>query len=191
MNTKTATTNKVSGKAFDMGLFKRIMSYMNPIKGTFYLASFLTVLLGIIAPIRPWLILYMVNEYIETGDKMGLLFWTLVFVGILIMEGILEFYQTYLANWLGQNITRDLRIELFNKITDFQLKYFDRTPIGRLVTRSISDIETINNIFSQGILTIISEILRLVIVVIIMFIINWEAALLVLTPVSILVWATR
>jgi ATP-binding cassette subfamily B protein len=133
----------------------------------------------------------MVNEHIEGQDPTGLYYWTLFVIGILLMEGVVQFYQTYWANWLGQRIVKDIRTELYDKIIHFRSSYFDNTAIGRLVTRAVSDMETIANIFSQGVLIIIGDILKLVVVVIAMFIISWKFSLLVLIPVPILIYATR
>lgn len=180
-----------TGKAFDLHLIKRVFSYAKPVRGVLYGTLFLTIILAFLGPIRPYLINIMVNQHIEDQDLTGLYNWTLIVIGILLLEGIVQFYQTYLANWLGQRIVKDIRVELYDKITHFRSSYFDNTAIGRLVTRAVSDMETIANIFSQGVLIIIGDILKLVVVVIAMFLISWRFSLLVLIPVPILIYATR
>ena len=181
----------VSGKAFDSQIFWRLMSYARPYKMRFWLTLFLTIFLATIGPLKPFLIIVIVNDYIATKDLVGLSNWSMVYVGIIVIESLVTFFQTYSANWLGQNIIRDIRVRLYEHIIHFKLKYFDNTPIGRLVTRCVSDIETIAEVFSSGILIIIGDILKLVVIVAIMFAVNWKFALVVLIPVPILIFATR
>ncbi len=184
-------SSNVSGRAFDLHLLRRVFSYARPVKGTFYVAMVLTIILAFLGPLRPYLINIMVDQHIEGKDPNGLYYWTMVVIGILFLEAIVQFYQTYLANWLGQRIVKDIRIELYDKIANFRTSYFDNTAIGRLVTRAVSDMETIANIFSQGVLIIMGDILKLVAVVLAMFIISWKFSLLVLLPIPLLIYATR
>ncbi len=179
-----------TGKVFDMGLLKRVLSFVKPYKGRFYFTGFLTILLAFLGPIRVMLIGVTIDTFIETNNKDGLLYWASLVVVALVAEAILQFFQVYLANWIGQTVIKDLRVSLFNKVTAFKLKYFDRTPIGNIVARSISDIETVRDIFSQGILTIIGDILKLVVVVAFMLYINWKFTLLALAPIPLLFFAT-
>ncbi|MEM7162911.1 MAG: ABC transporter ATP-binding protein [Bacteroidota bacterium] len=181
----------VSGKAFDSQIFWRLMSYAKPYRMRFWLTLGLTLFLAAIGPFKPYLIILIVNDYIATKDIVGLTNWSMVYIGIIAIESIAQFFQTYSANWLGQNIIRDIRVRLYRHVVNFKLKYFDNTPIGRLVTRCVSDIETIAEVFSSGILVIIGDILKLMVIVVIMFIINWKFALVVLIPVPILIFATR
>lgn len=180
----------VAGKALDLKLLRRVLSYASPYKLQFTLGTLLTLLLGAIGPIRPVLIMVMVNDYIATGNQQGLLNMAIIIVGLLFAEAIVQFFQVYMASWLGQHIIYDIRSQLFRHITHFRLQYFDKTPIGTLVTRAVSDIETIAEIFSQGILTIIGDLLKLILIVAFMFWINWQFTLLVLIPIPILFVAT-
>ncbi|MCA1763091.1 MAG: ATP-binding cassette domain-containing protein, partial [Flavobacteriales bacterium] len=125
--------------------------------------------------------------YVIENDPDGLLLLTLVVVGILLLEAVAQFYQTYYSNWIGQSVTIDLRSKLFTHITSFKLKYFDNTAIGTLVTRCISDIETIAQIFSQGLLTVMGELLKLIVVIAVMFAINWKLTLYSLAPIPVLI----
>ena len=195
--------SKESG--LDGKVLRRVFRYVKPYRAQFVLALFLTILGATIGPLRPLIIGDMIKAYvagqnsflIELGDKVsikhedGFLFWTLVVIGSLFIEGIISFYSTYMSSWLGQSIIRDIRTRLFRKISSFKLKYYDNTPIGSLVTRVISDIEAIADIFSQGILTIFSELLRVVIVLVFMFTTSWELSLLCLIPLPIMFIATR
>ncbi len=180
---------QVTGKAFDLKLFTRVLKYVAPYKRIFYLSFFLTVLLAGLAVIRPILIGKAIDEYVVTNDSNGLLVLMLLVTGILFVEAAVQFYQTYYSNWLGQSVTIDLRSILFNHITSFKLKYFDRTAIGTLVTRCISDIETISQIFSQGLLSVMGEVLKLIVVITAMFVFSWKLTLYVLVPIPLLIFS--
>ena len=181
----------VSGNAFDLGLLIRVLRYVKPYRAMFTFTTFMVIFSALLAPLRPYLIQYTLDETIII-PKPGLLkTMILLIVGILILEGIVQFLQTYLANWLGQSVIRDLRVDVYRKITHFRLKYFDQTPIGTLVTRAVSDIETIADIFSDGVLIIVGEILKLSVVLIVMFILDWRLTLICIIPIPVLLWATN
>jgi ATP-binding cassette subfamily B multidrug efflux pump len=180
----------VEGKAFDYHLFKRVIAYIKPYKVKFYITAILTVLLAFLGPVKPKMIGDTIDKYIVPGDGEGMLRWIMLIVAVLFLEAILQFFQTYLANWLGQSVVIDIRVGLFRKITGFKLKYFDNTAIGTLVTRVISDIETIGDIFSQGILTIIGDILKLIVVIAYMLYVDWKLALLCMASIPLLIVAT-
>ncbi len=182
--------NEITGKAFDFKLLKRVLRYVKPYRGLFAATGLLTIVLAVLGPLRPWLIQYTVDHAIITPRPSLLLNLTLLLIGLLLLEGALQFVETYSANKVGQLVIRDLRNEVFQKITGFKLKYFDRTPIGRLVTRAVSDIETISEIFSQGILVIIGDVLKLIVVVGFMFYTSWQLTLFSLIPIPILIVAT-
>lgn len=181
----------VSGNAFDLQLFLRVMRYARPYKAMFVYTTILVLLAAVIAPLRPWLIQYTLDETIIIPRPEMLKLMTMVIVGMLVFESVVQFAQTYMANWLGQSVIRDLRMDVYNKITGFRLKYFDKTPIGTLVTRAVSDIETIADIFAQGVLIIIGEILKLVVVIGFMFVIDWRLTLICILPIPFLLWATN
>lgn len=184
-------SQNVAGKAFDVSVFRRVMGFVKPYQVVFYLTLLLTILTAGLSVVRPMLIGTAIDQYVMKEDAEGLLFLTLLVIGLLVVEAVFQFYQTYYANWLGQNVTIDLRSQLFRHVTRFKLRYFDRTPIGQLVTRVVSDIETIAEIFSQGILVIMGDILKLVVVVVVMFVYNWQLTLLVLLPIPVLLVATN
>jgi len=180
----------ISGKTFDIPLFKRIMSYVNPYKKIFYITAFLSIILAIVSPVRPILIQQIIDKYVLTLDKEGLLLMSMLLVLILIIEAILQYLYTYLANLLGQSVIKDLRVQVFKHVLDFKLKYFDNTPIGLLVTRTVSDIETIAEVFSQGVLVIMGDLLKLIAIIAVMFYTDWQLALVSLIPLPILLFAT-
>jgi ATP-binding cassette subfamily B multidrug efflux pump len=182
---------EVSGKAFDYGLFVRVLGYVKPYRLTFFFTGLLTLLSAGLGPLRPVLIQYTLDNAIIQPDPPLLVNMTIILIAILILEALVQFSQTYMANWVGQSVIRDLRSMTYQKILSFKLKYFDRTPIGTLVTRVISDIETIADIFSQGILIIIGDIIKLVFVIGIMFYTSWQLSIMSLLSLPILVVATR
>ena len=182
--------SEVSGKAWDLKLFQRVFKYIKPYNKEFYFTALLVVILAILAPVRPYLIQYMIDEEVAVSDIEGVRNITLLLIGVMIFEAIIQFYQSYLANWLGQSIIKDIRVQLYRHVLSFKLKYFDRTPIGTLVTRNVSDIETISNIFAEGILVIFGDILKLLAVVSVMLYTDWLLTLIALIPIPILIFAT-
>lgn len=181
----------VSGNAFDLSLFKRILKYAKPYRKTFYFTAFLTLVLAGLAPVRPVLIQYTLDKSIIEPNLPLLLNLTILMIVVLIAETIIQFFQTYLANWLGQTVIKDLRLKVYNTISSFKLKYFDNTAIGTLVTRTISDIETIAEIFSDGILIIIGDLLKLLVVIVVMFYSDWKLTLFSLSSIPLLIIATN
>lgn len=179
------------GKAFDVGLFRRVMGFVQPYKRLFWITFGLTILLSFLGVVRPVIMAKMIDDHAVTGDMNGLYLLMSIVVALLVVEALVQFYQAYWTSWLGQTVTFDLRQALFAKITGFRMRYFDRTPIGTLVTRVISDLETIDDIFSQGLLMIMGDLLKLVVVIVVMFVYNWELALWSMVPIPLLLWATN
>lgn len=158
----------------------------------FFLAVFTTVLLAAVSPIRPLVIKYMVDEFIEkTKDVDQLFYWTMIVIGMLLAEGIFQFVSNYFSNLFAQSIIRDIRKKLMDHIMSFNIRYFDRTPVGTHVTRLVADLEAITDVFSAGMMAIIGDLLMLLFIVILMLFTNWSLALLVLIPIPILIFATR
>ena len=181
----------VKGNVFDVKIFKRVLKYVRPYRKQFNFTALLTIILAFLGPSRPLLVKYTVDNSIIIPDSELLIKLTLAMVALVIIETIVQFYQTYMANWVGQSVIKDLREETFHKISAFKLKYFDQTPIGTMVTRVVSDIETIADLFSNGILIIIGDIMKLLVVIIIMFITDWRLALLSLASIPLLLVATK
>ena len=184
-------SSKVSGKAFDFELFKKTLVFVKPYKIRFWATAVLTIALGFLAPVKPKLIGDTIDKFIVPGDADGLEKWMLIILLFLVLESILQFYQTYSANYLGQSVVIDIRTKLFNHLAKFKLSFYDKTPIGTLVTRVISDIETIGEVFSQGILIIMGDILKLVLVIAYMFFVDWRLALLSIASIPLLLIATN
>jgi len=181
----------MKAKAFDTKVFKRIMVYTKPYKWRFNAVIVWAISLSIFAALRPYLLKQTVDGYIQTNDQQGLLFYIILMGIVLLLEVISQFYFVYWANWLGQDIVKDIRIKLFKHLLSFRMKYFDNAPVGQLVTRSVSDIEAIARIFSQGLFMIVSDLLKMVVVLIFMFYMNWKLTWIVIVAMPILVIATR
>lgn len=182
--------SEISGKALDIHILSRVLKYVKPYKGTFLLTLGLTIGLAALSPLRPILIQYTFDHYIVTPDPDGLLRMTLIIVAVLLFESAVYYFYTYSANWLGQTVIKDLRMEIYRHINNLKLQYFDKNAIGTLVTRAVSDIETIADIFSNGILVIFGDILKLITVIIVMFWVDWQLALISLSTIPLLLVAT-
>jgi ATP-binding cassette subfamily B multidrug efflux pump len=182
--------SKITGDAFNVSLLKRIFQYVKPYRKIFIWSVILTILLALIAPVRPFLIKYTLDNYILKGHYNGLLMMTIVMLFMLVLQSIIQYSHTLLTNTLGQSAIRDLRINVFNHITRLRLKYFDKTPIGQLITRTVSDLETISDIFSEGLIVIIGDILQVIAIIGVMFYADWQLTIVVLLPIPLLVMAT-
>jgi len=180
----------VTGKAFDLSLFRRIFSYVKPYRKTFTLSICTTITLAAVAPVSPWLTQYMFDHYVVKPNPGMLLNATIILVVLLVFQGLLQFADSYLSSKIGQTIVKDIRVGLFKHISQLRLKYFDNTPIGTLVTRVVSDIETIGDIFSEGLIVITGDILKLIVIVIVMFATNVKLTLISLATIPVLLVAT-
>ena len=183
-------TKKPSSNQVDAQLLKRVLAEAAPYKSLLLGTTLMAIMLAPLATIRPWLVQRMVDEYIVRSDIDGLLKLSIIFIIVLFLHAFLTYLFTYLSGVLGQAVVRDLRIKIFNHINRFNLSYFDKTPIGTSTTRTINDVETINTVFSQGVITIIADILTLIVVLAIMFITSWELTLIALTTSPFLVIAS-
>lgn len=181
----------MQAKAFDRNLFKRILKYTRPYKKRYYGVILFAVSLSVFAALRPYLLKKTVDEYIKPMDQHGLLFYVTMMGVVLICETFSQFYFVYWANWLGQDIIKDIRTKLFKHMLSFRMRYFDNSPVGMLVTRSVSDIEQIAKIFSQGLFMIFSDLLKMFVVLLFMFYMNWRLTWIVIIAMPILVYITR
>jgi len=181
----------MKAKAFDTALFKRILKYTKPYKWRYYGVIIFAISLSVFAALRPYLLKQTVDGYIKTHDKHGLLMYIILMGAVLLMEVFSQFYFVYWANWLGQDIVKDIRTKLFKHILSFRMKYFDLVPVGQLVTRSVSDIESIARIFSQGLFMIISDLMKMLVVLLFMFYMNWKLTWIVVVAMPVLVYITR
>jgi ATP-binding cassette subfamily B multidrug efflux pump len=181
---------KVNGKVFDLKLFGRLMDYSNPYRLTYYFVLFSAILLSVFSTLSPYLLKVVVDDYITPKDYEGLQFFSILMLLTLFLEVFFQFIFIYYANWLGQMIVKDLRVELFQKLIRFKMAYYDTSAVGRLVTRSVSDIETIASIFSQGLFMIIADLFKMGVVIGVMLYVNWQLSLIVFSVLPVILYAT-
>jgi len=182
---------KVSGKIFDLKLFSKLLVFVKPFKGTYYFVLVAAILLSLFSTLTPYLLKVTVDDYIRPKNYEGMLLFVGFMLGALLLEVVFQFLFVFYANWLGQKVIKDLRVKLFEKIIFFKMAYFDTTAVGRLVTRAVSDIETIASIFSQGLFMIIADLLKMILVIGVMLYVDWRLTLIVFSILPIILYATR
>lgn len=182
--------NVKSGDIIDTKVLRKLYEFVTPYKQRFYILVALTLLLAVLAPTRPLLIQKAIDDYVTLGDAAGLMRMTYLLIGLLVIHALVQFGHTYLSGWIGQVIIRDIRVRLFKHLLKMRLKYFDNTPIGRLVTRNISDVETLSDVFSQGLAEIIGDLLQLVAILGVMFYVDWQLTLVSLCTLPLLIIST-
>lgn len=175
---------------FNISSLRRVFQYAAPYKNRFYISIVLAILLAVITPVRPMLIQLTVDKYITQSLPKMVINITLIQIGIIIVETLMRFWFSFTTAWLGQAVVKDIRITVYQKILGLNLKQFDKTPIGTLTTRTINDIESINEIFSDGLIPIIADILSIVCILFYMFSINWQLTLISLIPFPVMILAT-
>ncbi|MDB5255709.1 MAG: rsaD [Chitinophagaceae bacterium] len=187
---KKETAAKVSGNLFDMEVTSKLARYIKPYRGFFILEIILTILVALLATIKPFIIQHIIDNEIANKDLPGLYLMIGSLLAVLVAHVIVSYANTYLADWLGQSIIRDIRIKLYGHIMRFRLSFFDKTPIGRLVTRNISDIETLSNFTSEGLAGILGDFLQLALILGFMLYINWKLTLISLCVLPFLLIST-
>ena len=185
------SNKNMKATAFDTTVFKRILEYAKPYKMRFNGVILFAIFLSIFAALRPYLLKLTVDDYIKTHDKNGLLWYVTLMGIVLILEVLSNFFFVYWANWLGQDIVKDVRVKLFKHMLSFRMKYYDNAPVGQLITRSVSDMESIAKIFSQGLFMIGSDLLKMVVILGFMLKENWRLTCIVFVAMPILVYITR
>lgn len=179
-----------SGNIIDFKVLRRIMKFVKPYKGRFYFLIFLTLAIGILTPIRPLLIQWTLDNQVAAGDYNGMAIMMLALVGLLLVQSVAQYVHTYMSGWMGQQVIRDIRTALFKHLVSLRLRFFDKTPIGRLVTRTISDVETLADVFSEGLAAMVSDLLQLIFILSFMFYQDWRLALLSLATLPLLLIST-
>ena len=181
-----------SGPQKKYNLFVRLLRMAKPYKRYYYISFLCIIILSFLGPLRPYLIGEMVDNYIiNTQNKQKLLEWSLIIAGILMMEGVFQLTATYFSNLLAQSVIKDIRTKTFNHLLSFKMRYFDKTPVGALVTRVVSDVEAITEVFSAGLMEISGDLISLFFILILMFSTNWQLSLMTLIPLPVLIIATR
>src|ERR1700722_3735512 len=187
-------------KIFEFSLLGRVFHYAAPYKNRVYGSIVLSILLAVLAPLRPFLIQLTMNGYIRKGMAPGLslkermealIIWiTVLQVVLLLIETVARFYFSFITAWLGQTVVRDLRVDVYKKVLGLNLSQFDKTPIGTLTTRTINDIEAINDIFSDGLIPLLADLLSILSILLFMFLADWRLTLICLAPFPFLLLAT-
>ena len=182
---------KVKGKIFDVKLFTKLLVFVKPYNITFYGVLTSAILISLLSTLTPYLLKVVVDDYLLLKNYDGMQSIIQIMIAVLFLEVVFMFLFTYYANWLGQKVIKNLRVKVFDKILKFKMSFFDKNAVGRLVTRTVNDIETIASIFSQGLFMIIADILKMVTVLTVMTIINLELTIVVVSIFPILIYATR
>ena len=151
-----------SGNIIDFNVLKRLVKFLQPYKGRFYVLVFLTVFLGVLTPLRPILIQWTLDKHVAFGDYQSMVYVMGLLIFLLLLQSFIQYSHTYLSGWMGQHVIRDIRTRLYGHLLSLRLKFFDKTPIGRLVTRTISDVETLADVFSEGLAAMISDFLQII-----------------------------
>ena len=176
---------------FDNRLFSKLMFYVKPYKNTYYFVMSAAILVSAFSVLTPYLLKIIVDDFIRLKDYDGMVLIIILMLITLIGEVMFQFFFVFFANLLGQNVIKDLRLVLYNKIIGFRMSYFDQSSVGRLVTRAVNDIETIASIFSQGLFMIVADLLKMGVIIIIMLLINWKLSLIVFSILPLIIYATR
>ena len=172
-------------KLFDFRLLRRVFQHAKPYKTKFYISLVLAIILAVLSPVRPYLIQLTINNFIRLNKIDWIIWITVIQIGLLFLETGFRFYFSFLTAWLGQTVVKDLRVAVYEKILGLNLSQFDKTPIGTLTTRTINDIEAINDIFSDGLIPIIADLLSIVAILGYMFYVDWRLTLICLAPFPI------
>lgn len=179
-----------SGNIIDWKVVKRILGFIRPYRGRFYSLIVLTFLLGVLTPIRPMLIQYTLDKHVGAGEYWSMVYVMVFILALLVLQSGVQYVHTYLSGRIGQYVIRDLRVQLYQHIVNLRLKFFDKTPIGRLVTRTISDVETLNDVFSEGLAAMAGDLLQIVFILGVMFYMDWRMALVSLSTIPLMLLAT-
>jgi ATP-binding cassette subfamily B multidrug efflux pump len=179
-----------SGQIFDLPTLRRLYVFVRPYQKQFYLLIGIIMLNAFLAPLTPLLIKYTIDTPIANGDYKQLTVMLVIMIVVTVIQGGAQFWNTYMSGWLGQYIIRDIRVQLYQKIIGLRLKFFDQTPIGRLVTRTISDVETLSNVFSDGMAAIAGDILQLTLIIGVMFYTDWKLSMISLSMIPLMLFCT-
>ena len=179
-----------AGEILDMTVLRQLYTYVKPYQKQFYFLVVLTITLAILAPTRPYFIQIAIDEHVAVGDAPGLLRIITLLVGLMVIQALAQWAHTYYSGWIGQVIIKDIRVRLYKHLLKLRLQFFDNTPIGRLVTRNVSDIETLADVFSEGLAAIIGDLLQIITILGVMFYIDWKLTLVSLSTLPLLVIST-
>jgi ATP-binding cassette, subfamily B, multidrug efflux pump len=179
-----------SGNIIDFKVVRRILGFVRPYKGRFYLVIVLTVVLGFLAPVRVMMIQYTLDNHVASGNYDAMLTVMILLLVLLLAQTVFQYVHTYVSGRIGQYVIRDIRIKLYEHLVNLRLRFFDKTPIGRLVTRTISDVEALADVFSEGLAAMAGDLLQIVFILAFMFWQDWRLALVSLSTIPFMLLAT-
>ncbi len=182
--------DEILGKAYDSNLMMRLIRYLRPYKWQVTGAIVLSMVVALLESVRPFFTKIAVDDNIAKGDKEGLLYTTMLFFAVLMIRGVMQFFNAYLTQWIGQKTIYDLRIEIYRHLQYRSLRFFDKNPIGRLITRVTNDVEVLNEMFSSGIVMVFSDVFMIIGIVWLMFSMNWKLAIITLSVLPFLFYGT-
>ncbi|MBA4313478.1 MAG: antibiotic ABC transporter ATP-binding protein [Chlorobiaceae bacterium] len=182
--------DEILGKAYDTRLMKRLIKYLKPYRWHVVLGIFLSVIVSGMEAVRPWFTKYAVDTNIANNDQHGLLITAIAFLGLLVIRGLVQYASAYLTQWIGQKTIFDLRMQVFTHLQNLSIKFYDKNPIGRLITRVTNDVEVLNEMFSSGIVMVFSDVFTIIGILYFMFTMSWELALLSLSVLPLLFYGT-
>lgn len=183
-------TSKKKTKVYDVSLFRRLMQYIKPYKLVFAWTLFFVIGLAIFGALRPYVLQQAIDNHIESRQYEGFMFYIIIMIALLVLEVVSQLLFIYYASWLGQSVVKDIRVKLFKHIMSFKMKYFDNSSVGVLITRTVTDMERISDIFGEGLFMIFSDILKMLVVSGVMIFMNWKLSILVFTTMPIVLFAT-
>jgi len=178
------------GKAYDSKLMKRLLGYIKPYKNYVIFAIILNIVVAALGPVRPLLTKIAIDDYITKSDYNGLMLIALALSGSLLLQAVIQYFLTYYTQYLGQKVLLDLRTQIFNHIQKLSLKFFDKTPIGRLVTRATNDVEALGELFSSGIVMVFSDVFIIIWILVFMFFMDVSLSLVTLSVLPVLIYGT-
>jgi ATP-binding cassette, subfamily B, multidrug efflux pump len=179
-----------SGNIIDWKVLGRIMKFIKPYQGRFYFLVLLTLLLGVLTPMRPLLIQYTLDKHVAFGNYWSMVYVMIFILVLLVVQAVVQYVHTYISGRIGQYVIRDIRIQLYEHIVNLRLKFFDKTPIGRLVTRTVSDVETLADVFSEGLAAMAGDLLQIIFILVFMFLTDWRLALVSLSTIPLMLLST-
>ncbi len=178
-------------QTINFSILKKVILLASDFKRKIWIAFSTTVLLALLSPIRPWLIEKAINEYAGVGDLKGLVFICFIILVLIIFSSVLQFFNEYITGWIAQSVLKKLRLKVFNHLIGSKLSYYDKTPVGTMVTRAVTDIETLAELFAEGIITIVGDILQIITITAFMLIIDWKLTLVSLSVLPLLFYASH
>jgi len=190
---RTQQDETLSGKqkgSLDLYIVRRLLGYITPFKGLIAGAVVLTAGGAVLGPLRPWLTRIAIDDYIRRGDRHGLAIVSLAMLAVVVLDGLKQYQATWLTGLIGQKAVFNLRMDIFRHLQRLPIRYFDRNPVGRLITRTTNDVEALDEMLSSGLITIVGDILQLAFIVVMMFASDWRLTFVVLSVLPLMIWAT-